>query len=441
LAMNNLSKIDLGFCTYYEASDAISRQYDEKKIIRVQNAKLQKLINYSISNIKYYQEMFQQAGIRLNDIKTVEDMVNIPLLTKDTLRERFWDLLPRRLPQCTVSRTSGSTGVPVCLLSDDNSRLFNSAAVIRYRKALNIPLIGTQILTPLKTENEPRKRSCWTFMQGVHRTSYVNPYSSSETEIEYAAHILKQLRTPAIIGITPAIRALAYRIRDGILPSIKPVAVLTTGEYLSIEVRQLLEETFDTKVTDIYACNEAGDIAWQCRQAHNYHINADNCVVEILNDNKPVASGEIGEVVITNLNRFSMPIIRYKNGDLARFAPKTCPCGCRLPVISEIIGRTGEDMFLPSGKVIPWNQLKGLMTHPQIRQFQLVQNDDGSITVRYVAEKETDIPHIENLLHHRFTVLTANTVNLFFERSYKIDPAPSGKSKLVISRYRPSDSR
>ena len=437
MAMNNLGKINLGFRTYKEARAAISRQYDDNEIIRVQNAKLQRLIDYSISNIKYYQEMFQQAGIHVNDVKTVEDMVNIPLLTKDILRERFWDFLPRRLPQCTVSRTSGSTGVPVCLLSDDNSRLFNSAAVIRYRKALNIPVIGTSILAPLKTEKELHKQPCWTFLQGIHRTYYVNPYASSETEIEYAIHILKQLRKPAIIGITPAIRALAYKIRDGILPPIKPVAVLTTGEYLSIDVRQLLEETFDTKVTDIYACNEAGDIAWQCRAAHNYHINADNCIVEILKDNKPVASGEIGEVVITNLNRFSMPIIRYKNGDLARFAPKLCPCGCRLPAISEIIGRTGEDMFLPSGKVIPWNQLKGLMNHPQIRQFQLVQNEDSSITVRYVAEKEADITHIENLLHHRFAALLENAVTLCFEGCYKIAPAPSGKSKLVISRYRP----
>ena len=433
-----MNKISLGFRTYYEARAAISRQYDENEIIRVQNVKLRQLMEYCVNNIKYYQELFQQAGICVNDIKTAHDLVNIPLLTKDILRERFWDFLPRRLPQCTVSRTSGSTGVPVCLLSDDNSRLFNSAAVIRYRKALNISVVGTPILTPLKTEKEPHKRSCWTFLQGIHRTCYVNPYASSDTEIEYAIHILKQLRKPAIIGITPAIRSLAYKIRDGILPSIKPVAVLTTGEYLGTDVRQLLEETFDTKVTDIYACNEAGDIAWQCQEAYNYHINAENCIVEILKDNKPVAEGEIGEVVVTNLNRFSMPIIRYKNGDLARFAPKTCPCGCRLPVISEIIGRTGEDMFLPSSKVIPWNQLKGLMNHPQIRQFQLVQNEDSSITVRYVAEKETDIPQIEDLLHHRFAVLLENAVTLCFERSYKIDPAPSGKSKLVICRYSPS---
>jgi phenylacetate-CoA ligase len=428
-------KVGLTLNTYCKSYGFVKRQSRPDKIEAVQNIKLRKLIKYSYDNIKYYHELFDNLSINPDDIKTVSELANIPLLTKSDLRNRFWDFLPRELPQCRVSRTSGSTGIPVCILSDINSRLNNSAAVIRYRKALGIDLFGRSILTLLKTENEPRKLPHWTFLQGIHKTFYINPYTYYDSEIEYAIDILNKLKKPAIIGITPAIRALAYRIRDNIFPAVRPSAVLTTGEYLGDQVRKLLEDTFEVKVTDIYACNEAGDIAWQCHRGKLYHINVDNCIVEIIKGEKPAREGEIGEVVITNLNRFSMPIIRYKNGDLARFSRESCQCGCRLPVISEIIGRTGEDVHLPDGGLIPWNQLKSFMNHPQIRQFQIVQNADASITVKFVAEEDADIEQIQKLLGHRFSSILTKSLEINYMPVEKILPSISGKSKLVISNY------
>jgi len=432
-----LNKIELGLHTYWEAQRAIRRQFDLGEIRRIQDTKLQSLIRYCSDNIKYYKEVFQKAGINPEEIKTSDELESIPILTKKGLRDRFWDFLPFKLPECRVTRTAGSTGVPVCIFSDRNSRKYNSAAVIRSRKAAGIPLIGRPILTPLKTENEPPKEPHWTFLQGVHKTYYVNPYLDSADNTEYAVKLLTKLKQPAILGITPAIRALAQKVCDGIFPYFKPSAILTSGESLSPKVRDLLESTFQTKVTDIYGCSEAGEVAWQCHQNHSYHINAENCIVEIVKDGKPVTDGEVGEVVITNLNRYAMPIIRYKNGDLARLYQETCPCGCKLPIIAEIIGRTGEDMSLPTGKTIPWNQLKSLMTHQHVRQFQLVQNEDGSITIRYVPENGADIKQLDNLLLYRYRNLVGNSMQIKIQKTKSIPPARSGKSKLVVSRYKP----
>ncbi|MHC5060693.1 MAG: phenylacetate--CoA ligase family protein [Planctomycetota bacterium] len=429
-----LEKINLTLTAYYNARQFIKRQTSPDQLKKIQNEKLQKLVKHCYENIKYYRELFDKHYIRPKQIKTVKSLCRIPILTKKELRERFWDFLPKELPPCRVSRTSGSTGIPVCILSDRSSRLFNSASVIRYRKALGIPIIGRPILTPLKTENEPEKEPHWTFMQGIHRTYYINPYIDNTG---YEIRLLEKLRRPVIIGITPAIRALAYKIRDSLLPTLKPIAVLTTGEYLSQEVRELLEDTFKTKITDIYACNEAGDIAWQCKKGQLYHINADNCIVEILKDGKPAEKGQTGEVVITNLNRYSMPFIRYKNGDLARFGTEDCRCGCKLPVISDIEGRTGEDIYLPNGKTIPWNQLKGFMNHPDVRQFQLVQNKDASLTVKFVPEDKSNIKQTKNILTSRFKGLLGDSVRIDIFIVERIDPAPSGKSKLVICHYDP----
>ncbi|HUW19746.1 MAG TPA: hypothetical protein VMW16_10640 [Sedimentisphaerales bacterium] len=405
--------------------------------MRIQNTKLQSLIHYSYDNIKYYREVFEQAGISPDRIKTAVDLARVPTLTKEELRERFWDFLPRELSDCRVTCTSGSTGIPVCILSDRSSRIFNSAAVIRYRQALGISFLAAPILTPLKTANELyRKKAHWTFLQGIHKTYYINPYVDSEENIEYAKELLTELRKPVLIGIAPAVRALACKVRDGVFPLFKPGAVLTTGECLSPQVRGLIESVFDIKVADIYACNEAGDVAWQCRCGAGYHINADNVIIEIVNNSEPVADGQIGEVVVTNLNRYAMPIIRYKNGDLARLTREACPCGCKLPMIAEIIGRTGEDIFLPDGRQIPWNQLKGLMNHPQVRQFQLVQSEDGGLAVRYVAGKDSDNKTLEALLRNRYRNLLGPDMAIEIEKVNEIAPAASGKSKFIISHYK-----
>ncbi|GAH67644.1 unnamed protein product, partial [marine sediment metagenome] len=95
------------------------------------------------------------------------------------------------------------------------------------------------------------------------------------------------------------------------------------------------------------------------------------------------------------------------------------------------------DIFLPNGKAVPWNQLKSLMNHPRIRQFQLVQGIDGSFKVKYVVEADTDIKVLEQLLDYRFRSLLGDSIHIITERVSRIDPAPSGKSKLVVSHYKP----
>jgi phenylacetate-coenzyme A ligase PaaK-like adenylate-forming protein len=147
-----LRKTGLALQTYWHARRAIARQFSTERITGVQDAKLRRLIDYCFDNIKYYRETFARAGIVPGRVRNAADLPRLPFLTRDELRSRFWDFLPRELPPCRTSRTSGSTGVPVCLLSDRSSRLFNSAAVIRYRRALGVGLCGKPILTLLKNE-------------------------------------------------------------------------------------------------------------------------------------------------------------------------------------------------------------------------------------------------------------------------------------------------
>jgi phenylacetate-CoA ligase len=435
--MNELpNKIGFALRTYWHSFAAIRRQYDPELIRSVQNRKLGQLIRYSAANVKYYRELFDHAGVEAEHIGTADDLCKIPITTKSELRERFWDFLPNRLPPCRISRTSGSTGVPVCLLSDGSSRMFNSSAVVRYRRALGLGFFGGAILTPLKREDEPDKKPHWSFLQGIHKTYYINPYVHTAKNREYCAKLFSRLNKPALIGITPAIRALAYGICDGLFAAVRPRVVITSGQCLEPHIKSLLESTFECIVGDIYACNEAGDIGWQCQFGEGYHINSDNVIAEILKDEMPVEPGQVGEIVITNLNRYSMPIIRYKNGDLGRFSRGICPCGRQLPMLAEIVGRTGEDIKLPDGKIVPWHQLKGVMNHPQIRQFQFIQNADMNLDIKYICEPDTRIRQLEHLLIQRCRSIVGFSISITTHRVDRIALSQSGKNKLVICNVR-----
>jgi len=136
-----------------------------------------------------------------------------------------------------------------------------------------------------------------------------------------------------------------------------------------------------------------------------------------------------------------MPIIRYKNGDMARASSERCSCGRKLPVFKEVIGRTGEDIYLPEGKKIQWNVLKGAMNHNLIRQFQLVQNPNASLTVKYIPEQIDKVNEIEEVLKKRFQTLLPSSFSISYKVVPNIPTATSGKTKLVISHYKPTVSQ
>jgi phenylacetate-CoA ligase len=432
-----MNKIIYAIGSYWEAHRSIRRQFDDNKIRRVQIRRLQCLLRFSVKNIKYYQELFQSYDLNVDKIQTPQDLRHVPFLTKAQLRDRFWDFLPHSLPACRVSRTSGSSGIPVCILSDWKSRRINSAAVVRFRKAIGIPLFRRPMIKLQNTNHDQYKLPRWTYIQGIHKTYYLNPYVTSERNIVYINHLKAKLSKPVISGNTSAARMLAHYTKDGIFPRLSPSVIITGGEILFPQVRDLIESTFGIGVIDVYACNEARDIAWQCGQCYGYHINSDNAIVEIVKNDRPVAVGEIGEVVITDLNRYVMPIIRYKNGDTARFTDEICPCGRKLPMIAEVTGRTGDNIHLPNGNVILWSHLKSQMTHPYIRQFQLVQELDRSFTIRYIPEDGADTEHLDVLLLKRYQTLLGDSIKIKIEKTTIIHPAASGKSKLVVSHYKP----
>jgi phenylacetate-CoA ligase len=159
--------------------------------------------------------------------------------------------------------------------------------------------------------------------------------------------------------------------------------VSTGGEVLTPLMRQQIQDGFSVPVYDTYGTIEFNLLAWECRATGEYHSCDDGLIMEVLRDGVPVAEGERGEVVGTDLHSFAMPLIRYQLGDVATKGSQTCPCGQPFSTIRSIQGRMIDYFVLPGNRVVHPYEL-GVIKVPWIREFQVTQEGLDSIVMRVV---------------------------------------------------------
>ncbi len=202
-----------------------------------------------------------------------------------------------------------------------------------------------------------------------------------------------------VLSYPSVIEALARISLDrGIrLPALKDVT--TISEVLSPEVRALVLEAWGVRLIERYSCEEAGYIALQCPDHEHLHVQSESVLVEVVDDGgEPCKPGETGRLLITSLNNFATPLIRYQLNDFAEVG-EPCPCGRGLPVLTKITGRRRNLITLPDGRrywptlhAAAWSGLA------PIRQIQLHQDRVDHFTATLVMDGELDAGQRDELV-------------------------------------------
>jgi phenylacetate-CoA ligase len=217
------------------------------------------------------------------------------------------------------------------------------------------------------------------------------------------------------------------------LPSLRHIR--TIGETLSPQLREVARAFFHARVADGYSSQEIGYLACECPDAPLYHVMAETVIVEILDGSGArCREGQIGRVVVTDLHNFATPLIRYDIGDYAEPGP-ACPCGRGLPTLKRIYGRERNLILMPDGTrhwpLVGYARFREIAP---INQFQLIQEDRESVTVRLVAarpltsgEEDELRAHIQASLGFAFALRFA-----YFEA--KIPAGPTGKFEEFICK-------
>lgn len=179
-------------------------------------------------------------------------------------------------------------------------------------------------------------------------------------------------------------------------------SISTLGEILTSKHRELFRQAWGVEAHDIYSSEEIGFMAVQCPTGEHYHVQSEHALLEVLDENgDPCRPGEVGRVVVTTLNNFAKPLIRYVIGDYAEVGP-ACSCGRGLPVINRVIGRVRNMFVRPDGQafwpVMPNPGSKFSSQMPAVRQYQYVQKSAEWIEIRIAIENPPCSPELEAAL-------------------------------------------
>lgn len=339
----------------------------------LQDKKLREMVGHAYSTSGFYRDLMERAGVTPDDVHTSGDLVKIPPVTKDDIQKNFNGILSRKydVNNCFMRTTSGSSGKMLRVIWDDFNLL--SRFLLYYRVYTMIGYSPFKKLLYFLPEVEDPG---FTFGLFRHRGMTL------DHPFEEIREFLINYR-PDILSIYPSYASdLAAFLEPEDIRKAGIEAICLNSEMILEKDRRLIEQKYGCPVYEEYSCVETGVIASMCRE-HGMHIYSDNVVVEILDSRgNPCAAGEKGEVTLTALNSFAMPLIRYKIGDISSTRVEGCSCGCNMPLLGKIEGRK-DDYFLLPGKVhIPaWSIYEAIerplhrhnIEHLLLNDFYLVQ--------------------------------------------------------------------
>lgn len=421
---------------YYLQRIEVSRCLPMEQVRRIQLARLQHLVKYAYENTDYYRELFDTYDFKLGDTTSLADLQQLPLLTKDDLRAHRDLMVSRVIPRekLTVKKTSGSTGIYVELYVDEESTQWKRAVTVSYDRWAGWD-IGERVGA---IWGNPECYQNWrAYLRNLLLTRHI-PLDTLKmdpaTMRQYHATLLR--KKPAILfGHAHSLFLFAQFMEQNGLSGIRPKGIISTAMVLHPFERQTIERVFGCRVTNRYGCEEVSLIACECPHG-NMHLNCDTLIVECIRDGKPVAPGEPGAIVVTDLTNYGMPMIRYKVGDVGILSHKTsCPCGCTYPILESLEGRVADYVVTPDGSYISGISLTEnfAMQLPGIKQLQIVQEQIDQLMFRIVKGElfsDQTLRDLDQLAKERFS----SRMHYQVEYVDSIQSESSGKYRFCISK-------
>jgi phenylacetate-CoA ligase len=411
------------------------------ELMALQRAKLQRLVEYAYQYVPYYRRIFGEAGFHPDDLrKDPACLTRLPILTKAIIRENFQDMLttePERRQRLSKLSTSGSTGQPLIFMQDPDYRDAVTADIQRHigwagceLGDLHAMIWGASIHMAL------RKKLRMQLIDWVWNRFQINAFlMSDEAMAAFAARVRRQ-KPRVLFGYPSSMHRFAQFVRHNAYEDICFDGIFSSSETLISPVRQFIEETFRCKVFDRYGTLDLGGIGCECEAHTGLHTSVENNYVEILRDGNPAEPGEVGDLIVTNLNNLGMPFIRYSIGDAgAWYTGDHCPCRRAAPMLKAIEGRVMYAFKARDGRTV-WAAFTGVgfrcLAHPTIKQFQVIQKSLDKIVVRLVPDGEIPQSVMDEITQTMQATFGSNVV-VDFEFPDEITPLPSGKHQYAIS--------
>jgi phenylacetate-CoA ligase len=407
---------------------------EKEELKRLQIRKLKALLRHAYDNVPYYHRVLRDRGFRPSDFNRLEDMQEIPILKRSSLRLKPEELLAQNLGkrQLVACATNGTTATPLRFYLTRAETPWHVAAELRgygwagYRpgdKLVHIRRVrqGDVLIQPLE-----RLRRL------VLRGKLLNALNPSEKTLSSFSLTMQKFKPDYVLGFTGPINILATFLLQNGTHSIRPKGVFTYGQQLLPHYRKAIEEAFNCRVYDRYGSTEVPHIASQCGNSEGLHVADENVFVEIESCGETAAPGEEGKVLITNLNGYATPFIRYEIGDMGRILDDECPCGRKLTLFSPV-GREYEYFVHSDGTFTFFRDLQTVFEDMPIKDFQIVQKTDDEIIIKIVPKQGYEQRHTDFILKN-INYSISNIANVRVELADSLPIIGLGKMRHFVSK-------
>jgi phenylacetate-CoA ligase len=407
-------------------------QWEPNSTLRkLQTDKLRKLIDHAYAHVPFYKQLFDSYRIKPNDIRQLEDLTRIPVSTKKHIQDAPLNSITsqiHRRSRCVRITTSGSSGTPLELFYEKSD--FSCLNMNWLRPLLAHDVKPWYRKMEITGPHNISTSKGWYNYLGLWKSQAISVFESPQDWLD----LLIAYKPDILYGYSGSLKLLAQHIKKHGFPHPNPRFIFGVSDLVDQECRELVSETFQKKLIDLYGSAEAGCIAWECPECEGYHINIDTVIVEFLNSQESNSIENQGRVIITNLYSYAMPIIRYDLGDIGALSDKKSTCGRELPLMRVIEGRADSFVILPSGIRLSPMFFFGIMKPIEgISQWRIHQDLTSSISVLVVPSKEIS-PQTILLIKKRIVENISEELTVEIKVVDNIPPDQSGKLRAVISK-------
>lgn len=346
-----------------------------EQLQELQLARLKETVKHA-ANSPFYKEVFEKNGITPDSIQTLDDLRKIPFTTKNDLRNHYpFGMAAIPIQKCVrIHSSSGTTGNPTVVLhsAKDLDQWANQVARCMY-------MVG------LRDTDVFQNTSGYGMFTGGLGFQYGAERLGALTVPAAAGNTKRQIKFITDFGTTclHIIPSYATRLAEvmyemGIDPrrDTKLHTVCIGAEPHSEEQRKRIEQLLGVKAYNCFGMSEMNGpgVAFECPAQNGLHIWEDYVIPEIIDPNtlEPVPEGEIGELVLTTINREAMPLLRYRTRDLTRFIPGECPCGRTHRRLARFVGRSDDMIILKGVNIFPIQIEKILMNFKELGSNYLI---------------------------------------------------------------------
>lgn len=398
-----------------------------------QNSALIALLQYAKVASPYYKEILADLPEVISDVNYT--MSKLPVLTKEKFREKESQMISKDYSRQSLvsSKTGGSTGKPLNLYFDKVCQQKRNAAEM-YSDHIAGVSIGDLRLAVWGNPPEQSSFKDWFRESLLNPILYLDTMLLNDNSMEAIIESNKSRKIDYIFGHAHSIYMLAKFTKERRINNFVVNTVISTSMMLLEHERVLIEDAFHCKVFDRYGCEEVGLIAYECKCHKGYHINSEDIYLEILDESGfPVKPGEPGKVVVTDLNNYGMPLIRYSIEDVATLTKEKCECGVEGELLTQINGRVADFLIKPDKtKVAGISLVERILTaFPGLEQMQLIQPSLYEIKVNYVST-EPDLDLVLKNIRSEIQNIFGISVNVSFNKVNELKQEKSGKYRFAI---------